>query len=412
MKRIARFKDKYGFLSNFRGCPIVFEGVTYASTEHAYQAAKTLDPAERVQFTERITAGIAKRKGRAVTMRPDWDEVKDQIMYELNVQKYQDVGLRRDLLATGDIELVEGNNWHDNHFGVCQCGGKDFCARDNVTGENVLGKILMRIRAEIGGETTMSKIEVLEAAKTVGFVGSRSCTQNQLNRLGGVAGYCALVGKNGISGGAQGADRKAQDKYKEYFSSTKFTVVLPWPAYNDAHVVYEGNKQVIFSDRYNKTNGYDVLSVDDRQDYFYAASEAYANCGFGNLESMKTSWKAMFGRNAYIVANCDVLVVAMNKDSRGTLHDIELARMYGKPVINVTDDAEWATVKEFLIFKKDEIEDAAKDEERWDYEEEKLSQRDRQDKCGYPEPSCEDINENRERLSSQDPYDESRLAEY
>ena len=46
------------------------------------------------------------------------------------------------LLATGGEELIEGNWWHDNFFGVCTCGPCD------GKGKNNLGKILMRVREE------------------------------------------------------------------------------------------------------------------------------------------------------------------------------------------------------------------------------------------------------------------------
>ena len=42
------------------------------------------------------------------------------------------------LLATADEELVEVNEWGDCYWGVCR-----------GVGENVLGKLLMRVRAEL-----------------------------------------------------------------------------------------------------------------------------------------------------------------------------------------------------------------------------------------------------------------------
>ena len=55
---INDFHNEYFFLSNFYSHPVVFEGVTYPSNEHAYQAAKTLDLEKRKEFTNpNVTAG-------------------------------------------------------------------------------------------------------------------------------------------------------------------------------------------------------------------------------------------------------------------------------------------------------------------------------------------------------------------
>ena len=81
----------------------------------------------------------AKRKGRRVKLRDDWEEVKDQIMYEIVLNKFsQNEELRKKLIATGDEYLEEGNTWHDTYWGVC-----------NGKGKNKLGKILMQVREEL-----------------------------------------------------------------------------------------------------------------------------------------------------------------------------------------------------------------------------------------------------------------------
>lgn len=45
---ISEFKGESRFLSNFFAVPIMYEGVEYPSVEHAFQAAKSLDPEERI----------------------------------------------------------------------------------------------------------------------------------------------------------------------------------------------------------------------------------------------------------------------------------------------------------------------------------------------------------------------------
>lgn len=68
---IESFSGPYAFLSNFHPCQSYYEGRNYKSVEHAYQAAKTLDPKERVAIQLAPTAAKAKRLGQAVTIRED-----------------------------------------------------------------------------------------------------------------------------------------------------------------------------------------------------------------------------------------------------------------------------------------------------------------------------------------------------
>ena len=135
---IDRFQGDYRWLSNFHEVEVHYEGVVYRSTEHAYQAAKTLDPDERHEIFSASTPGRARRLGQKVTMRPDWDDVKLTIMLELNRQKFAYPDLRERLIQTGRHHLIEGNDWGDKYWGVS--GGE---------GENHLGRTLMDIRAEI-----------------------------------------------------------------------------------------------------------------------------------------------------------------------------------------------------------------------------------------------------------------------
>ncbi|WP_414579655.1 NADAR family protein [Anabaena sp. CCY 9402-a] len=109
---ITRFSGNYAFLSNFWHCKIIFEGIEFPSVEHAFQAAKTSHPNEREMLRLAATPVKAKRIGRKVTLRHDWEKVKIEIMHGFLVQKFtQDETLREMLLATDDLEIIEGNNW-------------------------------------------------------------------------------------------------------------------------------------------------------------------------------------------------------------------------------------------------------------------------------------------------------------
>lgn len=141
---ITRFNGYYTFLSNFWPASIDFEGINYPTVEHAYQASKTLDFQSRLKIAATRSPGKAKRLGRTLTIREDWDEVKLDIMYTLVKQKFiQHYPLGKMLLWTAPRELIEGNTWGDTFWGVCR--GK---------GHNHLGKILMRVRDELESDTS------------------------------------------------------------------------------------------------------------------------------------------------------------------------------------------------------------------------------------------------------------------
>jgi len=143
---ISKFRGAFGFLSSFHACRVEHEGRAFESLEHAYQAAKTEDPAERERIAALPTAAEAKRAGRRIAVRGDWDEVKLGVMRDLLRSKFSDPELRLRLLATGDRELVEGNHWHDLFWGRCTCkrrGHED-------EGANHLGRLLMELRSELG----------------------------------------------------------------------------------------------------------------------------------------------------------------------------------------------------------------------------------------------------------------------
>jgi N-glycosidase YbiA len=135
---IDRFNGDYSFLSNFYPCQVMFESKTYASVEHAYQAAKTTNNHEREWIGLDPNPAIAKRRGRSVTLRKDWKEVQLPIMETCLRYKFGNGRLKEALIGTGDAELIEGNHWGDTFFGQC-----------NGVGENHLGKLLMKIRAEL-----------------------------------------------------------------------------------------------------------------------------------------------------------------------------------------------------------------------------------------------------------------------
>lgn len=144
MNKIDRFEGEFRFLSNFSLDPVFVFGRIWKTAEHAFQAAKTSILHEKVRIANQSSPGKAKRLGRnrsKTTIRADWEAIKIDIMLTIVRKKFsQHAELRAKLLATGDAELIEGNNWGDTFWGV-----------DSVTGEgrNELGKILMQVREEM-----------------------------------------------------------------------------------------------------------------------------------------------------------------------------------------------------------------------------------------------------------------------
>ena len=138
MRVIDCFHGEFDWLSNFFPCKIKFEGHTFQSSEAAFQAAKCMNPMDKIKFLN-LSAGKSKRLGRKVDIRPDWDAVKIHKMREVLECKFsQHPFLKEQLIATGDAQLIEGNNWNDKFWGVC-----------NGQGLNHLGILLMNLRREI-----------------------------------------------------------------------------------------------------------------------------------------------------------------------------------------------------------------------------------------------------------------------
>ena len=142
MEIIREFIDAYAFLSNFYHSPVKYRNLIYLNAEAAFQAQKESCEKDKEQYT-RMNPAQAKLVGRNCNLREDWEEIKEQTMYEIVKAKFtQNEALARLLLATGDAYLEEGNWWHDTTWGVC-----------NGVGQNKLGKILMRVREELDGGT-------------------------------------------------------------------------------------------------------------------------------------------------------------------------------------------------------------------------------------------------------------------
>jgi ribA/ribD-fused uncharacterized protein len=121
--------------------------MTFPTSEHAFQWSKAATVDGALQILDAKTPGDAKKLGKLIIKRPDWETIKVDTMKQILQAKFsiwnQDQitqnQLAQKLVETGNAELVEGNNWGDTFWGQCPLGN----------GENMLGKLLMKVRSEI-----------------------------------------------------------------------------------------------------------------------------------------------------------------------------------------------------------------------------------------------------------------------
>ena len=97
-------------------------------------AAKTDDVDIKVKIASLASPGKAKRFGRKIVLKENWENLRISYMRRILEIKFIDPLLMEKLRKTGSNVLIEGNAW-----GECPIG----------TGKNNLGKILMAIRDDI-----------------------------------------------------------------------------------------------------------------------------------------------------------------------------------------------------------------------------------------------------------------------
>lgn len=132
-ENIDRFCGQYAFLSNFYEAPVRIFGHRFKNSEAAFQAAKC--PEHMDKFCN-LNPSEAKRLGRNVKIRPDWEDIKYRVMWAVCFAKFlQNTDLQERLLNTENAHLVEGNTWGDTTWGVC-----------NGKGQNWLGSVLESVR--------------------------------------------------------------------------------------------------------------------------------------------------------------------------------------------------------------------------------------------------------------------------
>lgn len=139
--KFYRVQDEYGVFSNFASYPVWLDGKRWPTSEHYFQAQKFTHTEQREAVRAVRSPMEAARIGRDRNwpLRPDWEEVKDEIMREAVWAKFtQHSQLRELLLSTGDATIIEHTE-NDSYWGDA----------DDGEGKNMLGRILTEVRERI-----------------------------------------------------------------------------------------------------------------------------------------------------------------------------------------------------------------------------------------------------------------------
>ncbi len=143
---IDSFRDNFYFLSNMfpLSTPIYHQNIGYDSSEHLFVALKSLDPNVRLHIARQKNGFAAKREGKKIALRPNWNGIRGGVMKYVIRRKFCDNMLAQMLIRTEPATLIEGNKHHDNFWGTCMCENCKF-----KPGRNLSGQTLMEVRTEL-----------------------------------------------------------------------------------------------------------------------------------------------------------------------------------------------------------------------------------------------------------------------
>lgn len=139
------YEQEFYVLSNFSAFTLQWQGHRFDTSEAAYHYEKFRDTApetaEAIRTAPSAHEAFKLADAHRDQQRPDWDDVKLDIMRAiLRAKVDQHEYVRRKLLETGDRILVE-DSWRDDFWGIGEDG----------KGQNWLGRLWMEVRDELLG---------------------------------------------------------------------------------------------------------------------------------------------------------------------------------------------------------------------------------------------------------------------
>jgi ribA/ribD-fused uncharacterized protein len=150
---VVSFFGRYSFLSNFYKCSFTVEGITYNCGEQFIQQ-KHCECLGQDELAQRILStsdpSIQKQLGGSIRAdpRPWRDVARAEILPGIRAKFTQNPELASLLLNTGTRDIGEAST--DPYWGVAMSlSNKDSLKKDMWSGKNVMGKVLMTVRAEL-----------------------------------------------------------------------------------------------------------------------------------------------------------------------------------------------------------------------------------------------------------------------
>lgn len=160
-EQVFFYEQDFYVLSNFSAFSLLWGGLRFPTSEHAYHYMKFERPwadeerdgpidfngpevliAQAIYSAPSAHEAFKLAEKHKPQRRPDWDQIKVSVMRDiLRAKAMQHEYVRRKLLATGNRQLIE-NSWRDDFWGW----------GPNRDGQNMLGKLWMEIRSELRGE--------------------------------------------------------------------------------------------------------------------------------------------------------------------------------------------------------------------------------------------------------------------
>ena len=154
--RFYRASEKpYGAFSNLFRRTIEFEGESYPTSEHAYQAGKARKPEVKKWLMAAPSPALLAMAAHGLyywDVSPGWSQKKfDRMRGVLRAKFTQHADLQELLLATGSVRLVETATV-DNE--VNRLWGEV-----NGEGRNMLGELLMELRERLRTQPVPALVE-------------------------------------------------------------------------------------------------------------------------------------------------------------------------------------------------------------------------------------------------------------